>query len=67
MDECILKFLLGILTRAVNDVLFTECSELAMTQGPGSLQSTNGTECIASPTLTLYEYKIALNDCSIDM
>ena len=54
MSVC-LKFLLGIPTRAVNDVLFTEFSELPMSQGPGSLQSTNGTECIAGPTLTLCE------------
>ena len=44
---------LNKLTRAVNNVLFTECGERLMSQGPGSLQSSNGTECIAGSTLTL--------------
>ena len=40
-------------TRAVNDILFTEFNQLSMGQGPGSLQSSNGTEGIASSTLIL--------------
>ena len=40
-------------TRAVNDVLFTEEGEFAVSQGPGPLQSSDCTEGIASSTLTL--------------
>ena len=42
-----------VLTRAVNDVLFTEFGQCPMSQGPGSFQSSNGTEGIAGSTLFL--------------
>ena len=44
---------LCVLTRAVNDVLFTERGEGTSSQSIGSLKSTHCTESIASSTLTL--------------
>ncbi len=59
-----------VITRAVDDILFTEHRKTARSQGIGSFQSSHGAKGVAGPTLTLqvlngqeyiqwYEFKIA--------
>ena len=51
----------GTPTRAVNNVLFTESREFAMSQCPRPLQSSHGTEGIACPTHTLHNISQPVN------